>query len=213
MRRKIMAALIIALPALLFLTGCSGGVAGEGTNTYPQTGGTPIVRANAFNDAGWNLIGKGQYESAISQFNIVLGDNPTPDEEAEANNGLGWSRTFLGKLTDGAPWFEKAIHLSNDAKVGLGAAYVQMGSKADLEMAIDLIYKQLGGENPHFNYVPRRNTGVTNAEVHALLAYAFAGVGRNDDAVAQMDYAKELNPNWANTTIDQLDRIVSFLLR
>ena len=56
-------------------------------------------------------------------------------------------------------------------------AIAQYGTKADLEKAVDILYKQLGGENPHFHYVPRRPTGVSDAEVHALLAYALAATG------------------------------------
>ncbi|HOT27251.1 MAG TPA: tetratricopeptide repeat protein [Candidatus Ozemobacteraceae bacterium] len=213
MDKRILLALALSVPTLLGLTGCSGGVGGEGSNTYSDTAGTPIVRSDTFNDKGWTLISSGQYESAISAFNQVLADNPTDDERAEANNGLGWARANLGSLSDGMPWFEKAIARSADAKVGLGAAYIQKGSKADLEMAVNLLYKQLGGENPHFHYVPRRATGVSDAEVHALLAYAFAALGQTDNAITQMEYAKELNPAYENTTIDQLGKMVDFLLR
>ena len=213
MRRNSYLLLAMLLPVAMFLSGCGGGVAGEGTNTYPQTSGTPIVRADSFNDQGWSLITQGQFESAVAAFNKVLADNPTEQERAEANNGMGWARSRLGSLADGLVWFEKAIGLSDDAKVGLAAAYIQRGSKADLEMAVELLYKKLGGENPHFHYSARYPTGVSDAECHALLSYAFAGIGRNDDAQAQIDYAKELNPNYANTTIDQLDKIVSFLTR
>ena len=213
MKRRYFLSLVLCLPLALFLTGCSGGVNGEGTNDYSNTKATPIVRANSFNDAGWDMISKGQYESAITQFNTVLSDNPTDDERAQANNGIGWARGNLGSLSDGMPFWERAIGLSDDAKIGLASAYVQKGSKADLEMAIELIYKQLGGENSHFHYTPRRSTGVSDAEAHALLAYAFAGVGRNDEATVQIDYAKELNPAWENTTIDQLAKMVEFLLR
>ena len=207
MKRRYILPFVLCLPLFLFLTGCSGGVNGEGTNDYSNTKGTPIVRANSFNDAGWDMIGKGQYEGAISQFNSVLGDNPTADERAEAYNGIGWARAHLGTLK------EQAIGTSNDAKMGLAAAYVQQGSKADLEMAIELILEQIGGGNSHFHYVPRRATGVTDAEAHALLAYALAGVGRNEEASAQIDYAKELNPAWESTTIEQLAKMVEFLLR
>lgn len=213
MRRNSSLLIAMLLPVAMLLAGCGGGVAGEGTNTYPQTSGTPIVRANSFNDVGWDHFSKGQYESAVTSFNSVLGDNPNDDERAEANNGMGWARSRLGSLVDGMVWFEKAIDRSNDAKVGLASAYIQKGSKADLEMAVELIYKKLGAENPHFHYSARRPTGVSDAECHALLAYAMAGVGRNDDAQAQIDYAKELNPAYANTTIDQLDKIVTFLTR
>ncbi|MBF0501124.1 MAG: tetratricopeptide repeat protein [Candidatus Riflebacteria bacterium] len=213
MLRRIIFTVFVAIPALMLLTGCGGGVAGEGTNSYTQTSGTPIVRSDSFNDKGWNLIAQGQYDSAVSAFNQVLSDSPNADEISEANNGLGWARSHLGSLADGIPWFEKAISTSNDAKVGLAAAYIQKGSKTDLENVIDLIYKKIGGENPHFHYVPRRATGVTDAECHALLAFAMAGVGRNDDATAQIEYAKELNPGYASTTIDQLGKMVDFMIR
>lgn len=213
MRRRFLLGVLIALPVMVFLSGCSGGVNGEGTNLYPQSGGIPIIRAESFNDQGWDLFSKGQYESAIGMFQKVLADNPTPQEEAEANNGLGWAKSRIGMLTDGMPWFEKAAPLSDDAKVGLAAAYVQKGSKTDLEKAANILYQDLGKNNPHFHYVSKRPNGVTDAEVHALLAYIYAALGKNDEAIDQMDYAKELNPQWANTTIDQLDKMVTFLLR
>ena len=204
--------ILLAVPLLLGLTGCTGGVNGEGDSDYSQDLGTPIVRGNAFNDAGWDYIGKGQYESAITKFNTVLADNPTDDEKAEANNGIGWAKAKLGQLKDGMPWFTKAMDISNDAKVGLAAGYLQMASRSDMEQVVDIIYKQLGNEKDNFTYTPRRSTGVSNAEVHAMLAYAFAALGQDDKARDQIDIAKDLNPAWENTTIDQLDKVVSFLI-
>ncbi|MBF0407169.1 MAG: tetratricopeptide repeat protein [Candidatus Riflebacteria bacterium] len=202
---------LIFIPVMMMLSGCGGGVAGEGGNQYPQTSGTTIVRANSFNDEGWDLISKGQYQSAIALFNQVLADNPTAQEACEANSGLGWARGRIGSLKDGMEWFAKAVDGSNDAKVGMAAAYIQMGSKSDLENAVDLLYTKLGGENPHFHYTTSRATGVSDAECHALLAFAFAGIGRSDDATIQLDYAKELNPNWQSTTIEQINNVVDFL--
>ncbi|MBF0407167.1 MAG: tetratricopeptide repeat protein [Candidatus Riflebacteria bacterium] len=202
---------VFLVPVLMMLNGCGGGVAGEGSNDYPQTSGTTIIRANSFNDKGWDLISKAQYQSAITSFNQVLADNPTAQEACEANSGLGWARGRIGTMKDGMEWFAKAVDGSNDAKVGLAAAYVQLGSKSDLEKAVDLLYTKLGGENPHFHYTTSRPTGVSDAECHALLAFAFAGIGKNDEATIQLDYAKELNPNWQNTTIDQINNVVEFL--
>ncbi len=101
--------LLVVLPWLLLLTGCGGGVAGEGTNTYTLTGGTPVVRGNSFNDKGWDLLAQGQAESAIAQFQKVLGDSPTAEEQAEANNGMGWARSRLGTLADGIGRFTAAL--------------------------------------------------------------------------------------------------------
>lgn len=212
MNKKHLTAILLALPLLFGLTGCTGGVNGEGDSQYSYDIGTPIVRGNAFNDQGWENISKGQYESSIAQFNKVINDNPTDDEKAEANNGIGWAKAHIGELKDGMPWFEKAKDISNDAKVGLAAAYIQKASRADMEMVIDLLYKQLGGESPHFKYSARRNTGVSDSEVHAMLAYAFAATGNNEKATEQLDYAKELNPEYANTTVDQMGKVVEFLL-
>lgn len=212
MLKKHLIVILLALPLMFGLTGCTGGVNGEGDSNYSYNIGTPIVRGNAFNDLGWDYIGKGQFDSSIAQFNKVLNDNPTEDEKAEANNGIGWAKGYLGELKDGMPWFEKARHISNDAKVGLAAAYLQKASRSDMEMVVDLLYKQLGSENPHFKYASRRNNGVSDAEVHAMLAYAFAAIGRDEEAREQLDYAKELNPSWANSTIDQIGKVVDFLL-
>ncbi|HNV68998.1 MAG TPA: tetratricopeptide repeat protein [Candidatus Ozemobacteraceae bacterium] len=213
LNKKALILFLAALPLTIILSGCSGGVNGEGTNQYSQTNGTTVVRGSSFNDSGWDLITKGQYESAITMFNKVLGDSPTDEEAAEANNGLGWAKSRLGKLEDGMLWFERAISHSHDAKVGLAGAYIQRSSKADLEMAADLLYKQLGGENPHFKYTPRRQTGVTDAECHAMLAYAFAAIGRAEEATEQLEYAKELQPEWASSTSDQIGRMVDFLMK
>jgi tetratricopeptide (TPR) repeat protein len=212
MVKKHLTIILLAVPLLLGLTGCTGGVNGEGTSDYSQDLGTPIVRGNAFNDAGWNYMDKGQHESAISQFNKVLADSPTDDEKAEANNGIGWAKAKIGQLKDGVPWFSKAIDWSNDAKVGLAAAYLQMASKSDMEQVVDLLYKKLGNENDNFKFTPRRNIGMGNAEVHAMLAYAFAALGEDEKANHQIDHAKELNPNWENTTIDQLSKVIEFLV-
>lgn len=211
--KKHLGVILLALSLTVGLTGCTGGVNGEGDSAYSYDIGTPIVRGNAFNDQGWSYIEKGQYDSSIAQFNKVLNDNPTDDEKAEANNGIGWAKAYLGQLKDGMPWFEKAKDISNDAKVGLAGAYVQLASRSDMEKVIDLLAKQLGNEDPHFKYVPRRNTGVSDAEVHAMLAYAYAATGQDELARDQLDYAKELSPVWDGTTLDQIGQVVEFLLQ
>ncbi len=213
MNKKNLIVILLALPLLFGLTGCSGGVNGEGTSDHANDVGVPIVRGNSFNDAGWGMIDQGQYESSIVQFNTVLSDSPTPDEKAEANNGIGWARTRMGELKDGMEYFLKAKDISDDAKVGLASYYLQQASRADMDKVIDLLFKQLGKGNERFAYTARRNTGVSDAEVHAMLAYAYAATGDNEKAQDQIDYAKELNPNWENTTIDQLAKTVDFLIQ
>lgn len=207
---KILITLLIAMPLALGITGCSGGgVNGEGNGSYDT--GTPIVRGNVYNDTGWEYISKGQYDSAIKHFNDVLASNPTESEKAEAYNGIGWAKAFNGKLKDGMKYFQMASDLNDDAKVGLGAAYIQQASLADMEEAIEVLYVQLGKSKPRFNYVPSRQTSVTNAEVHAMLAYAFAATGDTVKSEEQLDYAKELEPDYTGKSIAQLFSAIEFL--
>ena len=212
---KVFIMLLAVAPIALGITGCSsGGVNGEGKKGSYDSG-TPIVRGNIYNDIGWSCIEKGQYESAIKHFNDVLADSPTESERAEANNGIGWAkaknREEKGKLEDGIKWFLLASDLSDDAKVGLASAYLQKGSLNDLKEVIEILYVGLGKNQPRFNYVPKRATGVTNAEVHAVLAYAFAATNDKVKSEEQLDYAKELEPNFANKSISQILNAIEFL--
>lgn len=210
-RTKIFIALLAALPIAMGITGCSsGGVNGEGNSSY-ESSTTSAVRSNVYNDTGWEYISKGQYDSAIKYFNDVLAASPTEGEKAEANNGIGWAKAHNGKLKDGMKWFQLASDLNNDAKVGLAAAYIQEGSLSDLEEVINLLYIQLGNSKPNFTYTPGRATGVSNAEVHAMLGYAFSATGDKEKADEQLNYAKELQPNYAGTRIAQLISVIEFL--
>ncbi len=201
---------LAAAPLVLGITGCSGGgVNGEGTGSYDT--GTPVIRGNVFNDTGWDYISKGSYDSAIKYFNDVLADRPTPSEKAEANNGIGWAKTFAGKVKDGMKYFQLAAELSDDAKVGLGAADIKQASRRAMDEAIEVLYNKLCKKQPRFNYVPTRATGVSNAEVHAMLAYAFAATGDAERSDEQLTYAKELEPNYTGKTIAQLFSAIEFL--
>ena len=207
---KIFIMLLISIPLALGITGCSGGgVNGEGNGSYDT--GTPVVRGNVYNDTGWEYISKGQYDSAIKHFNDVLAESPTESEKAEAYNGIGWAKAYNGKLKDGMKYFQLAADYCDDAKVGLGAAYIQQATLSDLEEAIQVLYVQLGKSTPRFNYVPGRATGVTNADVHAMLAYAFAATGDTEKSEQQLEYAKELEPNYAGKSIAQLFSAIEFL--
>ncbi len=207
---KIIIMLLISIPLALGITGCSGGgVNGEGKGSYDT--GTPVVRGNIYNDQGWDYLSKGQYDSAVKHFNDVLSESPTEIEKAEAYNGIGWAKAFNGKLKDGMKYFQLAADLCDDAKVGLGAAYIQQASLSDLEEAIQILYVQLGKSKPKFNYIPGRATGVTNADVHAMLAYAFAATGDTEKSEQQLEYAKELEPNYEGKSISQLFSAIEFL--
>lgn len=207
---KLFIMLLAIIPLAFGTVGCSGGgVNGEGTGSYDT--GTPVVRGSSSNNTGWDYISKGSYESATKYFNDVLAGRPTEMEKAEAYNGLGWAKAYNGRLKDGMKYFQMAADCCNDAKVGLGAAYVQEGTLADLEEAIEVLYVQLGNSKPRFNYEPSRDIGISNAEIHAMLAYCFAATGDTEKSEEQLEYAKELEPNYTGKTIAQLFSAIEFL--
>lgn len=213
MLKKRLFAILIAIPILLGFTGCSGGgVNGEGTSSTPTPDINSVIRGNEYLETGWDYINKGLYDSAVTQFNKVLENSPTMQEKADANNGIGWAKSFGGKLKDGIKWFILAKELNDDAKVGLASAYMQQASKTDMEEIIELLLNDLGKGNPNFEYKASRPVGVTNAEVHAMLAYAYAATDKDDDAYVQLEFAKTLDPNYENTTVGQIIKVIEFLL-
>lgn len=213
MLKKRLFAILIAIPILLGFTGCSGGgVNGEGTSSTPAPDINSVIRGNEYLETGWDYINKGLYDSAVTQFNKVLENSPTMQEKADANNGIAWAKSFGGKLKDGIKWFILAKELNDDAKVGLASAYMQQASKTDMEEIIELLLNDLGKGNPNFEYKASRPVGVTNAEVHAMLAYAYAATDKDDDAYVQLEFAKTLDPNYENTTVGQIIKVIEFLL-
>ena len=207
--------ILISFISLFGLTGCStGGTNGEGSTNINSSEIYTAIRGNEYVEKGWTYINSGLYDSAISQFNKVLENSPTEQEKAEANNGIGWAKSFSseGKLKDGIKWFTLAKDLNDDAKVGLASAYFKQASKTDMEEVIEILFVELGKNNPTFIFKPTRNIGVTNAEVHAMLGYAYAATDDNASAYTQIEHAKTLEPNYATTELGQLINATEFLM-
>lgn len=207
-------ALFMLLAASFGFAGCSsGGLNGAGSNEYSATVGANVISGNAYIRQGWSYVDNGSYDSAIVQFNKALTDGPSEQEAAEANNGIGWAKARKASLKSGMTFFAKASELSNDAKVGLAGAYLQQASQDDMRQVIDILANQLGEGKPFFTYEPEFNTGVSNAEVHAMLAYAYAATNDIEHATEQLNYAKELEPEWQGTAVDQLASVIDWLLQ
>ncbi len=205
--------IITSILMLLAFTGCSGGgINGTGTSPKPSPDVNAVIRGNENLETGWEYLNKGLYDSAITHFNKVLDKSPTILEKAEANNGIGWAKSFSGRLRDGMKWFILAKELSDDAKVGLASAYFQQASKTDMEEVVEILMVELGKGNPTFEYKPKRSVGVTNAEVHAMLAYAYAVLDNEESAYVQLDLVKELVPDYEKTTVGQIIAGIEFLM-
>ena len=214
MKKKIFI-LLIAVFSMFGFTGCStGGTNGEGSVTVNSSEIYTAIRGNEYVEKGWSYINSGLYDSAITQFNKVLESSPTEQEKADANNGIGWAKSFSseGKLKDGIKWFTLAKDLNDDAKVGLASAYLQQASKSDMEEVIEILAVELGKNNPTFVFTPTRPIGVTNAEVHAMLGYAYAVTDDDENAYTQIELAKTLEPNYLSTELGQIIAATEFLM-
>lgn len=89
---------------------------------------------------GWKLAYAGEYDTAISLFNLVANKN-----DPEALNGLGFSHRKLGKLNDGIAFYTKALSINPDyllAREYLGEGYVAAGRIDLAKMQLSQIEKR-----------------------------------------------------------------------
>ncbi|NLM18074.1 MAG: hypothetical protein GX221_10195 [Candidatus Riflebacteria bacterium] len=210
--KKLLLAFIAAILSFS-LVGCSGGgVNGEGGGSYDS--GAPLPNGNAFNLKGWSEIKAGHYSSAIASFNKVLADSPSPQEEADAHNGLGWAKARQNSLmAAGRDHFVRAKDLSYDAKVGMVGVYLNQASKEDMRQIVQILAMEIGKNNPHFNYSPNPILSITCADLHAVLAYAYAVLDETEAANEHIEYAKTLEPGYENKPVNEIIKMVTFVNR
>jgi hypothetical protein len=80
----------------------------------------------------------------------------------------------------------------------------------DILNAIALI-EGIDPGNPNFTYVDKFGIGITNAQVHALLAYAYFVSGNQGDSKTQLSIATTLDPNFATNNVGQIINVISFI--
>jgi tetratricopeptide (TPR) repeat protein len=176
----------IGLLLVFLLSGCTGG-GGIGSES-----GQGSILLNI--QEGWENIDKGDFDTAIEKFNQALSLLPEEKEKTEAITGLGWAYAKKGDIDSAISQFEKVKNLSNDANIGYVGVLLARGKSDDYQLAVDLLehIDQYGGGLD--NYSSSR-TGVSNAEAHALLAYAYYLVGDSDKSKEHIERAQELDPN------------------
>ncbi|HNV69581.1 MAG TPA: hypothetical protein PKO06_07795 [Candidatus Ozemobacteraceae bacterium] len=214
---------LVWLFAVLFVFGCGGGGGSGGgrqilpgenpvgptTPTTPTTPATstpiiptptPVATPGAYIINGWIDMGYGNYSSAQQKFQTVLGlASSTSAEKADALNGIGWAKGKNYGIAAGANDFIQAGAVE-EAIVGLAAAYVQSADPAKIVQAVSLL-ESIGMGDPLKPFVPvHPSIGVTNAEVHAMLAYAYYWSGNEAGARAQINAARaSVDPNAASS--------------
>jgi Flp pilus assembly protein TadD len=162
---------------------------------------------------GYESLASGANSSARLAFNVVINDNPSDVQESLAYVGVGYVDTRNLGSSEGIAEFALAYDLDKtnpDARVGYAGALITRGRTDDITQAIQLI-EGLNTGNPNFVYADRFHLGITNAEVHALLAYAYKAAGRNTESALQAGIANQLDASVNNTTVDQILEVLAFI--
>lgn len=162
---------------------------------------------------GYDSLASGANSSARLAFNVVINDNPSDVQESLAYVGVGYVDTRDQGSSEGIAEFARAHDLDDtnpDARVGYAGALITRGRTDDITQAISLI-EGIDSGNPNFVYTDRFKLGITNAEVHALLAYSYKAAGRDAESAMQAGIANQLDASVDNTTVDQILEVLSFI--
>lgn len=201
-------ALITMVAIFLIVSGCTGGGGGSGRYTLPgevpdPTGGTGgpgsggdisgETNPDSLLASAWEDFRFGAFSSAISKFNQVLTISGITDtQRAEAYNGVGWAQAKSAGIESGYSSFTQAASLLDESRIGLAAALIQRGEKTGFSQAIQVL-EQIGLNNTAHRFQAVHSIGVSNAEAHAMLAFAYFwrnGAGDIDKARAQITVAR-----------------------
>lgn len=209
-RRGALLACLVGIGALL---GCGADPGGDFLEDGFGPQSLPIGGAAEKIQVGYQRLESGNLTSARAEFLEVIDDNPSNADASQAWAGVGFVDTRQLGTAEAIREFERAIELdpgNPDARVGLAGALISRGEPADIDTAIDLL-QGLDTGNPSFVYEDRFKLGITNAEVHALLAYALRVDGQINASNTQRNIAQQLDANVDDTTVDQILAVLAFL--
>lgn len=211
MKQLLFAATLAAITMIML--GCGADPGGEFVNGDFTSNVAPVVGASGKIVQGYGLFKQGNFTGAAVVFNQVLADNPVAAERAEALAGLGFSNVRLKGSAAGIPNFQDALKVdshNSDARVGLGGALVSRGTADDIRTSIDTI-QGISPGNTEFVFKDQYGIGITDAEVHALLAYALFVNGDRAASASQAALARSRDAQNQNTTVDQILKVLGFL--
>ena len=189
---------------ITFISGCGGGVVG--TTGYERE----YTPAEAALRSAWEEYSLGHFSNSIEEFNNVLTYTHSPDQEVEANVGLGWAKTKSIGIEDGSKYFEAAKDFDNDAKVGLAGYYLSTAKKENMVKGIELL-TTFGLDNVDYVYTPKRDYGINNAKAHALMAAMYNYVGEIEKAKSHAKKAAELNIPPAEPPYTSVTQVVDWI--
>ena len=205
---------IFSILISLIVLGCGAAPGGDSLDGANGDLGLPLSGAEAKVETSWTLFKDGSISAAKQSFQqVIASDDATATDMAEAYAGIGWVNVKQSGSSAGIADFRTALvkdGTQDDARVGLAGALISKGTRADVDEAATII-EGIDSGNTQFTYVDRFNVGVTNAEVHAMLAYAYFVQGNRLKADQQMAIARDLDAEFSGTAVDQIDEVLSFI--
>ncbi len=211
MKQVIFGAALLAIA--IGMVGCGADPGGEFVNGDFTDRVAPVLGASSKIEQAYGLFKSGNYSGAAAIFNQVLADNPVASERAEALAGLGFSNVRLKGSASGIANFEEALRVypkNQNARVGLGGALISRGGSDDIKRSITTL-QGIDPANPSFVYTDQFGIGITDAEVHALLAYALFVDGDRSASANQASLARSRDAQNQNTSVDQIVKVLGFI--
>ncbi|MFA7578179.1 MAG: hypothetical protein WC002_08965 [Candidatus Muiribacteriota bacterium] len=166
-KNKIIWSLLLSL-LIFLLTGCGNSSISKSVTTVQEVTNRSAVAS------GWMAYEAGGYSSAKVAFASALENEASLDDKTKADlyNGLGWATVKTNGFQEAGEYFDKATKLSDDAKVGMAGYYLSTMNSKNFSKGISLL-EGLNLQNVNYVYEFKNNTGVTNAQVHALLGVLY----------------------------------------
>ncbi len=204
---------IMCILVSLMALGCGAAPGGDSLDGANGDIGLPISGVAQDIQTSWTLFKDGSYSASKAAFNQALTADATAAEKAEIHAGIGWADVKLSGSNAGISSFRQALELSTsqkDARVGLAGALISKGTREDMSEVVSLL-EGIDSGNSNFTYVDQYNTGVSNAEAHAMLAYAHFVLGNTTTAREQIKIASDLDSQYTNTPVDQIAAVLQFI--
>ncbi len=212
-RNPLIKTLLCMILALLMI-GCGAAPGGDSLDGANSDLGLPLSGAAEKNVAAWNTFGDSSYSAAKTLFNQTIGSgDATAHDLSEAYAGRGWAEVKLNGSSHGISDFRLALEKNSaqpEARVGLAGALISKGERSDIDEAVTVL-EGLSSSAGSFSFIDRYNVGVTNAEAHAMLAYAYFVQGNRAKSDEQISIARDLDSQFTGTPVDQIDEILSFI--
>ena len=183
-------AILIFITIIIFINGCISH--NEGINDI-LIGGNDIEVNALFNKID-NYLSEKKYTEALSELNGI--DKGMLDENslAKANSYYAWLYYQTQSPSQALDYIEKNT-VDETGDMVKFFSYWSRRYNADISKAIDVAEK-LGFSDPSKDYTKMNNLGVSEGEIHAMLAFCYYLRASSTDmtmARSHIDRAKQLN--------------------